>query len=333
MNYFSQTLEKLTQDIPDLQLSSDQPSQQRNYYAGDVRLQVFKCLYQGKNSLLKIYDEPHRKNYEIQYAQYTPEILPNNIKMAQVFLGQSEDTESTARGWYIMEELNLPEQHISMNEYLQLYPEYLQSISQHEFNTNPPSILPTPKDAATWVTQKVTHWYQLPNQTQNFSEAEKQQIESELEQILQKYLPLLQNYFNNKILQITHGQFRPEKIFKSQEPESENQYFLTDYGHLSYQYHGYDLSLAVWAEAIMKNIQSKSYQNIPTQVFNLIETINSEQIFQNPSHIIYCMIERSLGTLFADIWAANQDESKQDKLNKHTAILNLLEQLNSKLEN
>ena len=330
MNFFQETLKQIHEQHPEITISN--LASDATYYAADTRRQIYNCLIQSKNPqdhkeyLLKIYCDPRPANKEFENTEYIPQILPDQIKMAKVILGSSNNSTTQARGWYIMEKLDL-QNHIDWENYLKIYQIYFLKLNQ----INNSSSFEVPHlikhhNADTWITQRINKWYNLPNQNSKFSDTEKKQINLELENSLLTYLPRLEKHFFEKQLYLTHGHFVPKEIYPNLNPDQDS-FYLTDFGHLSYQYLGYDLSLAIWSESIMSNLQPHRIDKVIPHTLELINQVQSLNIFENTNYIQFCILERCLGTLYADIWASHPHESTYLKLKKHNTILELIKNL------
>lgn len=288
------------------------------YYAHQVRLKVFKCMYQGQKVWLKVYDDP-RQNPELQNTKHLPQILPESIQMPQVLTGYAVPSDKS-KGWYIMEEIDFTG-NPNWEEYLHIYDDYRNSLKSVPENFAPH--INKPDSGTERIEEKLSKWFNLERQQDQFSEDESANINSELEEIREIFVPKILGFFLERPVYLSHSLFHRGKIHKTKE----GQIYATDYAHMDYQYDGYDLAIDIWADSIMGNINSENYENIKPDTISKIESVRSIEIFEDPNHIVYAMIERCLGTLFADIWASNKSESKEQKLSKYNAIVDLLNTL------
>lgn len=318
MEYFKKTIEHIKNlaEVSSVQLVSESV-----YYAQkQIRLQIYSCIYNGKNARIKIYNDPRNlPGYENSQA-FANSFQPD-INMPKVYTGASNSEDNIHKGWYIMEELEFTNDQITNTQYIEIYQKYY----NHLKTINPESAkhIPKPKSTTEKLSHKINYWYSLPKQFNQFTDTESTEIKSELKSIKDTYLPLLLDFFKNYELQLTHSLFMKSKIHISKN----NEVYLTDFEHFNYQYDGRDLAIFIWEEAIIKNLKSQNYDKIENEVLELISIVQQHNIFKQTNHILYSMMERCLGTLFADIWADNKNEPKEIKIDKHNAIINLLTKL------
>lgn len=299
-----------------------------DYYGTDERCRVIKIKNKGQEQILKIYDDP-RPNYEFENTQVLPHLLQSPlISMPKVIEGQSNNTESKRRGWYIMENVTLQPFQGDINNFLQLFKEYSTTFSQEIV----PHI-PTPTiSSADFHLQRIKHWLNLTKYFGDQSQTPPESIINELHQLFEKTSPIIENAFQSEPFRIGHNHFSFAELHST--PDRETPYTLTDFGHLGWKPASYELSFIIWHEFMLKPLKNGQPEQITESTFEGINNCFNNNLYTQSPNILYAgLLERSLGTLFADIWSSNPSEHQEIKLAKHQSTISLITELTNNLPN
>lgn len=298
------------------------------YYAtGHMKSLIYEGVYQGKEAVLKLYDDPRLTNDPIAQNEFNKTnkskiLLAPPVLKYEIILPQ--------KGWLISEKIAgekmlqspLPEERRA--NFLKLYLEY-----RKNFPTKPtrPLLLAENLSAAEFNNFRIFRWLELANN----KEAEIVLKEGKPILEIKKFMPLfeksvgiIRKEFSKRKMLWCHGLFAPYKIMKKG-----GQYYLFDFGHAKLYPEGYELVFIIWADWMMSSDWQMPYKEWKKGIFGWMketEKIGKVLKIKNFKTLMRAsLIERILGAILADICATDRPRDEKEK--RLDLIFNLWKEL------
>ncbi len=292
---------------------------QADYYkTGRVRNVILSGVFQGKPAVLKAYDDPRMTD--------EPEVLKKfheNNKSSRLTAPRLYEHEMTSpkKGWFIMEKLpdnavpfQSPLSREEREKFLEAFLEYRRS-----FPSTPTRELTLVEklSASEYHDHRINNWLQLATDKEQDDHWSGKGKVLDAEEILSRYqqgMRAIREAFQGRGMRWCHGHVKPKEIFQV---PGEDMMYLTDFAHAKMYPEGYELAFMIWADHIMSADWHQDYSEWRKGVFSWIEDIKpvAEELgikdFDN--FFPYCVIERILGTILADVCASDKPREEKEK--------------------
>ena len=292
---------------------------QANYYeTGQVRNVILAGTFRGEPAVLKAYDDPRTTD--------EPELLKEfhrinkSDRLTAPRLHEYEMV-TPEQGWFIMEMLpkeavpfRSPLPREERNNFLEAFREY-----RRNFPSTPTRELTLEEklSAPEYHDHRINTWLKLAsNKEQEEYWAGRGKV-LDMEDFLPRYqkgMQALRRVFQEREMVWCHGHVKPKEIFQV---PGENIMYLTDFAHAKMYPEGYELAFIIWADHIMEADWQRDYSEWRQGIFDWIEDIKpvAEELgikdFDN--FFPYCLLERVLGTILADVCASNKPRQEKEK--------------------
>jgi len=310
---------------------ADQLIYQGEYYTPDnVRNIIFSGTYQGKPAVLKVYDDPRTTDEPISQKNF---IQNNKSKILTAPQLYAYDTVSPKKGWLIMEKLpengqffKSPMNNENRQRFLQIYLEY-----RKNFPLTPTRKLSLAEQlpAHEYHLFRISRWFQLAN------DREAAQVKSGKPKLLkpaefipryQAGLAVIRKVFSTRKMIWCHGHFKPKEIYRV---NGTNKYYLTDFAHTKMYPEGYEFGFMVWSDHLLGADWQMDYpawkKGIWSWQTDFEPIAQTLQIQDFPTLAKASLVERVLGTILADVCAADRPE--QEKIKRLQLLYQLLDAL------
>lgn len=286
------------------------------YYAtGQMKSLIYEGAYQGKEAVLKLYNDPRLTNDPIAQNSFNEKNKSRILLAPQVL---KYEVVSPQSGWLIMEKiagermLQSPLPSEKRANFLKLYLEYRKNFSAKPTR---PLFLSENLSAVEFNHYRIARWLQLAND----KEAEIMLKESKpilavkkFTLLFEKSIKLIRKEMAGRKMIWCHGLFAPYKIMKK-----DGRYYLFDFGHAKLYPEGYELAFIVWADWIMPAGWKLPYAQWRKGIFEWLkemEPIGKKLKIKNFKALMKAnLVERCLGTILADICATDRPRDEKEK--------------------
>ncbi len=300
------------------------------YYTHEnVRNVVYSGAYQGKQAVLKVYDE-----YRLTDEPRALEEFNRHNKSTLLIAPHLYAYEiiHPKKGWLIME--RLPEGGAFMQS--PLASEEREQFVQlfHEYRRNwPPKpwrelTLIEQLPAATRILHSMSRFLELANTREEELRALGEPLVLESAQFLPRYekaLPALQKELESHGVEWGHSHFKPKEIYRAHD----GRFYLTDFAHATIHPEGYELGFMIWADHLMGADWHLPYHEWCAGAFSWIDLLRpvAEALHvQRYDDLIRAnLIARILGAILADVTAS--DRPREEKIARITLLTELLDEL------
>ncbi|MBI5037510.1 MAG: hypothetical protein HZC01_02300 [Candidatus Kerfeldbacteria bacterium] len=284
---------------------------------------IYLGTWQDKPAAFKIYDErrlsdePLALQAWLQHSTSTQLIAPALYDFA---------IASPHAGWLIMEELPTPGGFFASplsvearERFLQLYQWY-----RVEFPKQPTRQLSLAEKlpAAEYHQYRIYRWFEQAVHAEEARRLRHQPTllsETEFPLLFRRAMAIIGKLFAGRAMVWSHGHFKPKELYHD---ETRDRYYLTDFAHVKMYPEGYELGFMVWADYLMSGDWRLPYAEWALPVRSWRRRLVRVAIglgLREPAELIRgSLIERSLGTILADIVAREQPIEQQKK---HLALL------------
>ncbi|MEW6610532.1 MAG: hypothetical protein AB1352_02820 [Patescibacteria group bacterium] len=284
-----------------------------SYYAPDrIRNIIFSGVYRGIPACLKVYRDP-RITYEPR-----DQIAFNRVNTSRLLTAPKvyrHKILSPHEGWFIMEKL--PSQGSFFRQpvadkraFAALFLEY-----RTHFPRKPTRSLTLAErlPADEFHLYRVNRWFALATAR----ESARRNPVLHPHTFLPRYhqaLRCIQRRFKTCPMIWCHGHFKPHELYKL---KNKDYYYLTDFAHTHLYPEGYEFAFIIWADWIMSadwRLPYRKWKKGIEEWIKVLEPIAKKLKVKNYSRLIAAsLIERILGTLLADIAAANMPREEQEQ--------------------
>ncbi|MCC6643406.1 hypothetical protein IT411_01535, partial [Candidatus Peregrinibacteria bacterium] len=258
-----ENLEKIIEQVTKkLSLTNLQEIYRGYYYSQDhVRNIIFKCEYQGKQAVLKVYDDPRESREPTALIAFHQHNKSQLLKAPTVY---AHEEISANTGWLLMEKLPDSAQRFEKNLSDQGRKEFLQMFLEYRLNFPTETVLekslPEYLNSTNFHLFRINRWLELATkQNSNYFLQTGQHITDPqiLISKLQYSLNLIREVFMDRPMLWSHGHFKNHELFKV----SDQEYWLLDFAHSKLFPQGYELAFMIWSDYLM----SENWQNTTTQ--------------------------------------------------------------------
>lgn len=303
---------------------------QSYYYTPDkVRSLVFEGVYQNKPAVLKVYNNPYPIDEPIALNSFNRVNKSKILKAPEVY---ADEIISPRTGWLIMEKLpgsgqffKSPLKPNQRKQFINLYLEY-----RRTFPSKPTRKLTLSENlsADEFHIYRINRWFQLANDKELEIAAIGEKPILKPEEFIPRFkkgINLIRREFKNRKMIWCQGHFKPNQVFQA----PGNVYYLTDFGHTKMYPEGYELGLIIWADWMMVSNENLPYNKWKEGINDWLDKFrvvaSKLRIKKFQSLMKASLVERSLGTILADICATNQPRKKKTK--RISLIYQLLDEI------
>lgn len=301
------------------------------YYSSDkIRNLIFSGSYKDRPAVLKIYNDPRPTDEPITLSNFNRSNRSKILRAPEVY---SYKVVSPKKGWLIME--RLPKESYSFErpldprdrkEFLKLYLEYRKNFSKRPTRK---LMLPENLPAHEFHVLRIAYWFKLANDKEmELTIAGKKSILKPKEFIsrYEKGLELIRREFKSRKMIWCHGHFNPAEVFKMPDKSI---YYLTDFAHTKMYPEGYEFGFIIWSDWLMHGESRMSYSRWKKEIDNWLSEFKpiakKLKVKRFNSLMRASLVERSLGTILADICAS--DGPREEKIRRINLIYRLLDDL------
>jgi len=301
------------------------------YYSKDnIRNLIYEGLFENKPAILKLYDDERMTDEPLALQRFHKSNRSRILRAPELY---AYEVDSARRGWFIMEKLpdggafmEQPMSSSARKEFLKVYLEYREYFPREPQR---PLTMVEKLPVSDFHLHRISRWFELAS----ISEAElvRQGGAALLED--KTFLPLykqarqkIAEYFSGKSMVWCHGHFKPHEIYKI---SGKNQYYLIDFAHNAFYPEGYELAFMIWADYLVSADPNLSYhdwrQGIEAWLQDLGPVVKKLKLHSYEDLLKKSLIERLLGTILADVVAA--DRPRDEKLKRLHHLQNFLKEL------
>ncbi len=290
------------------------------YHKNYVRNGVWGGIYQGKPAVLKVYDDPRVSDEPVALTAFHKHNRSNMLTAPKLY---ASETISPRKGWLIMEKL--PDEAVQFSsplsdeqrqEFLRVYVEY-----RHSFISQPTRELTLAEQlpAHEYVLFRLSRWFALANNRE-----EERAMSGEIRlldhslfiPLYDKAVAVLRKELQTRRLQWCHGHFKPKEVYKV----GDNRYYLIDFAHSRMYQEGYELGFIVWSDWLMGGDWRLDYPKWKKGIDRWLADFKpvAEQFnIERPDDLLrIALLERTLGSILADVTATDRPREEAEKRNQ-----------------
>lgn len=316
MNNIEKILEEVTKK---LHLSEIKEISRGTYYQKDYyRNAVYFCKYKNQEVVLKIYDEPKDTFEPTALEAFHLHNKSSKITAPKLYASEQINTK---QGWLLMEKLppgKFYSRPLAENERQEFMDVFLEYRANFPMQPTRELMLIENLKADEFHILRINRWLELANTRdyQHLLEHKKRIIEPQLlTKLYSETEKIIRKEFKNRSMIWCHGHFNNHQLYRV----NSQKFYLIDFGHTHLFPEGYELAFILWADYIMaENFQlpfKKWLEGIESWLKLLITTAKKLKL-KNSEKLMYAsLLERTIGTIFADILASDKPlEEKQQRL-------------------
>lgn len=301
------------------------------YDENNVRNGVWAGVYNNKPAVLKVYDETVRLTDEPRaLAAFHQSNTNPHLKAPALY---ASEMLTSKKGWLIMEHLppegsffTSPLSRADRQTFVTVFANY-----RLNFPIQPSRTLTLgeslPPDEFHCL--RIGRWFELATnkEEQRKLEGEKTVIDQQtFIPLYVKALTALRREFSHRAMIWSHGHFKPKDLYHL--PNSSPCY-LTDFAHTRLLPEGYEMALVIWADWMMAadwRLDYAAWKGGIDAWIALFKPVASElSIIDYEALMTASLIERTLGSLLADVAATNRPRPEQEARTAH--LMHLLQDL------
>jgi len=302
-----------------------------DYYEKDkIRDVIYAGTYKNKSAVLKVYNDPR---FTDEPASLKAFLANNQSKKLIAPVLYDYKIESPGKGWLIMEKLpnngdffQPPLKKADRQKFLELFLEYRQN-----FPLKPARSLTLSENlpASEFVVRKVGRYFGMAEGKEAELVLKGGKAVLEPDEIIPRYLKAVDFFreqFKDRKMVWCHGHFKPQEIYHDRD---RNIYYLTDFAHTNMFEEGYELGFIIWADCLMTVGWKENYDEWRAGIYTWIKELKPVaaelKITDYDNLIRASLVERILGTIFADICAT--DKPREEKITRINHLYRLLDEL------
>lgn len=295
---------------------------ERTYYeAGQVRNRVLSCLFEGRPAVLKAVNDPRAcASFEGEIMASLSGILQSesevSLRIPEVFGFKKMDG---ARGWTIMErfpdKVKNPFDEMNLAEQLKVYPQ-LYEMYRGRFPKDFPDDYPLAlREVNSWkfVEERIDRWADLMKRKSesiggSYQELAMGSVLTFGEKIIK---PAIKMRIAEMGMVFCHGHFKPDEILT----ENKKDWWLIDFANCQNYFPTYEPAFFIWSQAIMRGDYTDGYVKWRDLVLQWRDTFEKViHIEDAKTKLNVGLLERLIGTLYADIWGSGTELLKEKKV-------------------
>lgn len=295
-----------------------EPVHEGLWYDGRTRSLVYEGTWNGSNgeqpAEYKIYDDPREMNEEAGLKLFHEVNTSDRIRAPRLLVSHIDSAHS---GWVIMEKFaEEPKEYFApplsdekRKEFVDIFREY----RRHFPEKNPAAESET--TAVEFHTQRIVRWRAL-------AEKADPALLNEQQDLYERAEKKVAEAFTDKKMVWGVGHVWPKKVHTM----ADGSIFLTNFGHMKYYPEGYELAAVIWSDAIMGPLEDGADEGVDDIQKRIDAWITD--FGDDAANIKPALIERLLGSIYADTIAVDEERKPRALKEQHLAILNqLLKQL------
>lgn len=279
------------------------------YSPRHVRNLIYSGRFSGKPAILKIYDDPRLTDEPRSLAAFHQFNRSKKLTAPKLYAWAMT---SPYAGWMIVELLpaggsffQTPLTPAARQEFLQVYREYRYSFAQKPTRELE---LAEQLPADEFTTLRLTRWVAMAHEKEaaRAMQGEKRLFTS---QDVRRYVVgarVVRAGLQERPMMWCHGHFKPHEVYKTKQ----GKYYLIDFAHTHLFPQGYEFGFMVWADQFMTLNEKTSFKDLTQNIDHWIEDftpIAKELRWDHFASLArISVLERILGTIFADIGASDQ---------------------------
>ncbi|MCK5122551.1 MAG: hypothetical protein KAQ87_00115 [Candidatus Pacebacteria bacterium] len=289
-----------------------------NYYKkAEIRNTIFSGTYKNNPAILKIYNDKRLTDEPLSLNYFNKKNKSKILSAPKIY---NYEITSCRAGWFIMEKLpedgkffKQPLSQKERKEFLNIYLEY-----KKHFPKKPHRNLDLAEklNSAEFHLFRIHRWFELAviRDEEEYLKYQRRILEpAEFIPIYRKAIKIIKKEFKNRKMVWCHGHFKPHEICKI----SNNEYYLIDFAHTKMYPEGYELGFIIWADWLMGADWKLDYREWKKGIQEWIaemKIVNEKlKIERFDSLIRASLVERSLGTILADITAADRPFEEKER--------------------
>lgn len=288
------------------------------YSAQHVRNLIYAGRISGKPAVLKIYNDPRPTDEPRSLAAFHQQNESKKLTAPKLY---SWSMTSPHSGWMIVEMLPVggaffqtPLTTEARSEFLEVYREY-----RHSFPAKPTRELELAEQlpADEFTNLRLNRFLSLAHEKEvvRAMKGEKRLFTSKDIRRYTEGIVLVREGLRERPMVWCHGHFKPHEVYKTKT----GKYYLLDFAHTHLFPQGYEFGFMVWADQLMTLNEKSSFKEVRKSIDQWIEDftpIAKELRWDQFGFLAkISLLERILGTIFADIGASDQPfEVKRQKI-------------------
>lgn len=288
---------------------------EREIYRGSFysKTQVRNLIYVGKlkgqSAVLKMYNDPRLTDEPRSLAAFNQYNTSQKLVAPKLF---ASAMTSPFAGWMIIERLpdggaffHPPLTPDSRREFLEVYQEYrLHFPAQPTRELELAELLP----ADEFTSVRMSRWAAMAHE-KDAARAMRRQPRLFSSKDVNRYVEgihFIRAGLQERPMVWCHGHFKPQEIYKTKE----GKYYLIDFAHTHLFPQGYEFGFMVWADQLMTLKEDATFEQLRAAVESWITDFTpiAKQLgwknFEQLARV--SLMERLLGTIFADIGSSDQ---------------------------
>lgn len=292
------------------------------YEAGRVRNMIFSCLLDDQPCVLKVVNDP-RTSASLEglimnnFANFeSSDASGLNLSVPKVHAFNRVDEN---RGWLVME--RLPEgvrniaNELSVKKKIETYVGLYQ-MYRNSFPTAVPAELSkyfVEVDNATFVQTRFRKWRKLMQIRADKVGGEYADYAKEVIDLFagEIFGATVLSEINDIESVFCHGHFKPAELLTNNKQD----WWLIDFAHCKTYYSTYEPAFFIWSEVMMQGDYSKPYDEWRADMKSWASAFTSASEIPNAKRKLEVgLLERIVGTLYADIWGSDQGDFEEKKL-------------------
>lgn len=318
--------------MPDLQKLAEQAALESGFVLGkkiyslkyyddsEIRA-IFEGAYQSQPAVLKVYNDPRGGSEAQLVEQFNKYNASKLIRGPKVFAAKTISNQS---GWYISEQLaggaflKMPLVAADRGKFFELFLEYRRNFPEQ---SNIEKTLLEKLPAADFHLSRLARWLDLASSQEEQRAAASGALLLDAARFLPLYskaLQQIQRDFEAQKMIWCHGHFKPDELYAL----PGGTYVLNNFSRMHYYPESYEPAFIVWADWLMSADWSSDYAEWKQGIEDWLRIFSEKY---DPKILRTALIERSLGTILADITASRPKQIEAEK--RLGLLLNLLEDL------
>lgn len=279
------------------------------YSPRHVRNLIYSGRFAGKPAILKIYDDPRLTDEPRSLAAFHQANKSKKLAAPTLYAWAMA---SPYAGWMIVERLpaggtffQTPLTATARKEFLAVYREY-----RNFFPSKPTRELELAEQlpADEFTSLRLNRFLALAHEKEaaRAMKGEKRLFTSKDIRLYTEGIQLVRAGLHERPMTWCHGHFKPQEVYKTKQ----GKYYLLDFAHTHLFPQGYEFGFMVWADHLMTLQEKSSFKEVKNSIDQWIQDFTpiAKELrwdyFASLARV--SLLERILGTIFADIGASDQ---------------------------
>jgi len=301
------------------------------YYDEDhVRNGVWDGSYQGKQAVLKVYQDPRLSDEPTSLQKFHEYNTSTKLTAPQVY---ASEVVTPHKGWMILEKLpdsgsffKSPLSAEDRAQFLRAYLEY-----RRNFPTKPwremTLVESLPSDKRYLFS--INRWLELANNKESERRLQNQALLLPPDEFIPRYTKVLAAIAEEMGQRKTiwcHGHFKPKELYRA----PNGMIYLTDFAHTTVCPEGYEFGFMIWSDWFMDGgdwrLDYAGWKKGIDAWLNDLRPIVDQLKIERPDDLLrVSLLERTIGAILADVTAADRPREEAEKRN--TLFFQLIDDL------